>query len=217
MFFSARYSETFFNELPKAYREKHTKHPVYERNGIMYDDEVNSTIGHATSDNLLDWKLNKPLLLPGNASQFELPALIKGTDGYHLMVVVSDGCVSNTNAELGLKLFGPRHQYVMGFKSTRSLDKFDDPHTWDSHESVINKDTHPLKKTYGLTFNPVGDKIFATAFKEDDLTLTNVVEVPRKGFPHNFPSENNPDWHHPAPEVVVMRKFSGLRKARGAA
>jgi hypothetical protein len=210
MFFSARYSETFFNELPKTYREKHSSHPVYERNGITYDDEVNSTIGHATSDNLKDWKLHKPLLLPGNATQFELPALIKGNDGYHLMVVVSDGYVSNANPDLGNKLFGPRHQYVIGFKTKKSLDDFEDPHAWDSHESIINKDTHPLKRTYGLTFNPVGEKVFATAFNEDDLTLTRVVEVPRNGFPYNFPSENNPDWHHPAPEMIALRKLPSM-------
>ena len=193
LFFSARYSEEFYKDLPEAFKKKHAEHPVYQQ-AVAYDEEVNSVIGYAVSENLVDWKLMKPLSVNANATQFELPVIIKQKDGYLLMIVVSDGSVAIDEPEEGLKKFGERHQYLLGFKTQNSLDKIGDTQAWTSLEQDINQHTQPLKDIYGMTFKPINNQVYAVAYHEQDYTLTDIVKVDGQGFPLNFPSEKHRLW-----------------------
>jgi hypothetical protein len=198
MLFAARYSEQFFASLsPELQAKHHADSTRQAKTTVGFDEEVNSTVGYATSTDLAHWTLQRPLALPANAAQFELPSMTQTKDGAILTVCVSNGAVGGEPDE-AVKLFGPRHQYLLAFRCADGVASMGLVDGWASMENVINRQTHPLSKIYGPNFLPVGDHVLVSAFDEATHENMNIVRLPREGFPQNIPSQESIAWEFPS-------------------
>ena len=191
IFFAARYSKIFFENLPTRIQEQHydtSTHTLKQKH--VYDEEVNSTIGHAISNNLIDWELMSPLTLPETASQFELPCVIKKEDGLVITVVVSNGNVAVENPERGERKFGTNQHYLSVFRINSTLSALRPGCVW-SHCGETSKETCRLDRTYGTAFTSKDDSdvVFMSAFYLNDKFLTHVESLDKKDFPKNIPNE----------------------------
>lgn len=197
LLFAARYSRELYDQLAPELKAKHAADSTHVGRGVGFDPEVNSTIGYATSRDLKAWELERPFMLPANATQFELPAMTKTDRGHVLTVAVSNGSVAISDPVEGYKQLGSRHQYLLGFQSSAGADGMTAPGAWSSLEPKVGKETHPLSKIYGPNFLPVGDQVLVSAFDETTHDLINVVAVSKEGFPANIPNQDSAVWDLP--------------------
>lgn len=157
MFFAARYNESL-------YRKKLSKGASGEFNPLR-----NSAVGHAIYDEAsAKWQLQPVQLLPQTQMvQLELPQIIRHKNYYYMMALKADWDVSSEWAaqnELN------RHHSLLGYKSASLKGP------WlplGGGDGTISS----LESIYGVTFKQIGEKVYMTAFLEDEIHLAQMVEV----------------------------------------
>ena len=202
MVFAARYSALYYQSLPKDMRRAHKKCSTRSNPENGFDNEVNSAIGYATATDVRLWSLHKPLWIPGNAAQFEVPSIIRRKGEYILTVVVSNGAVGIDNPISSETIFGPRMQYLLAYSLCGKKIGFSADSHWIPIKGFAGPCDFPLDNVYGVNFHQTADAILATAYDVRDLSLLPVVRLDPEKFPYNIPQDNPRLWRAAAQATV---------------